>query len=153
MNETSSTQLDEILREHEIVHEIIWQLERLIDEGGLVGQSSEWSERLCNELSAFYNHLERHFALEERGGYMLDVVAMLPEASAQVEQLRQQHAQILRRVKELIREGDMIAAQMGGSVAELRQRVQQVLSLIRQHETDENALIQHVFYHPATAVD
>lgn len=153
MNETSSTQLDEILREHEIVHEIIWQLERLIDEGGLVGQSSEWSERLCNELSAFYNHLERHFALEERGGYMLDVVAMLPEASAQVEQLRQQHAQILRRVKELIREGDMIAAQMGGSVAELRQRVQQVLSLIRQHESDENALIQHVFYHPATAVD
>lgn len=153
MNETPSTQLNEILREHEIVHEIIWQLERLIEEGGLVGQSAEWSQRLCNELSAFYNHLERHFALEERGGYMLDVVAMVPEASAQVEQLRQQHEQILRRVKELIREGDMIAAEMGGSVAELRQRVQQVLSLIRQHETDENALIQHVFYHPATAVD
>ncbi|MCS6806921.1 MAG: hemerythrin domain-containing protein [Acidobacteriota bacterium] len=153
MNEASLTQLNEILREHEIVREIIWQLERLVEEGGLVGQNVEWTQRLCNELSAFYNHLERHFALEERDGYMLDVVAMQPEVSGQVEALRQQHEQLLRMVKELIRDGDMMASGLDVSVVELRQRVQQVLSLIRQHETDENALIQRVFYHPTTAVD
>jgi hemerythrin-like domain-containing protein len=153
MIESQSTQMDEILQEHEIVREIVWQLERLVDEGGLVGQSSEWSQRLCNELSAFYNHLQNHFDLEERDGYMLDVVAMLPEVSEQVEGLRQEHEQVLRAVKELIREGDMFASGLGVSMVDFRQRVQHVLSLIRRHETDENALIQRVFYHPATAAE
>jgi len=153
MAETRPTVADEILREHEVVREIIRQLELLVEEGGFVEQEPEWSRRLSNELAAFRRHLQRHFALEEEGGFMLDVVTLMPHASEQVEKLRQEHDEILRAVDELIRDAGLLVSGSSLMAMEFRDRVLQVLSTIRRHETEENELIQRVLYQEVSVAD
>jgi hemerythrin-like domain-containing protein len=153
MEATEPRLADELLREHEVVREITRQLELLVEEGGLVGQDSDWAKRLCDELSSFRRHLQRHFALEEEGGFMLEVVALLPQTSEQVEELRQEHGEILRAINELIHDSNMMAYGVGLSKAEFRRSISRVISIIRHHEAEENQLIQRAFYGEMAAVD
>ncbi|MBI3949695.1 MAG: hemerythrin domain-containing protein [Acidobacteria bacterium] len=153
MEETKRAIADELLREHEVERGIVRQLELLVEEGGLVGQESEWGRRMCDELSAFRRHLQRHFALEEEGGFMLEVVARMPQASEQVEKLRQEHGETLKVIDELIHDSSLLAYGTSLSLAELRNRILEVFSTIRRHEAEENELIQQIFYQEVSVAD
>jgi hemerythrin-like domain-containing protein len=153
MAEKRLTVAEEILREHEVVKEIIRQLEFLLDEGSLVGQESDWARRLCSELSSFRSHIQRHTVLEEDGGFMVEVVTLMPQATKQVEKLRCEHEQILRTIDELIHDCNKMASGAGLPLPEFRQSVYRAFAFIRRHESEENEMIQRVFYHEVAVAD
>jgi hemerythrin-like domain-containing protein len=153
MEQTNLTIAEQILREHEVVREIIRQLEMMLEEGLVLGPDAHWGGRLHDELLAFRRHLQRHFALEEAGGFMLDVVALMPQAAERVEQLRHEHGQILAAVDELISRSNSLTWGVSSSFVEFHHRVLEVLSVLKHHEAVENRLIQRAFYQEAVAVD
>jgi hemerythrin-like domain-containing protein len=153
MMRTEPTLAERLLQEHEVVRQIIHQLELLVEEGGLIGQDADWGRRLCTELAAFRQHLQRHFALEEEGGFLLDVVTHLPQATERVENLRREHREILQVIDELIHDSNLLAYGTGLPLVKFRHQILQVLSTIRRHEADENALVQRVFYQEVSVAD
>lgn len=153
MNETSTVTAQEILREHEIVRALLNDVCALLDQGHEQHDNPEWNWRLCDKLWQFRRHLLRHFVLEETGGFLEDVVLRWPPAEEQVKKLRQDHVRILRGVDDLINASDLQASGWGTSFADFRQRCQSLLALIQRHETEENELIQKVYYLEISALD
>ena len=153
MKTTERAGTDELIREHEVVKAVIRQLEMLVEESGFVQQEPEWDRRLYDELLSFRRHLQRHFYLEEEDGFMVDVVALMPQASDQVEELCRQHSEILSTVDELIRKCLHLASGTSIQLTEFRNRVLQVLSSLRDHETEENQLVQQVFHRSMESMD
>lgn len=153
MNETSTATAQEILREHEVVRSLLSQLRVLLDEGEEHHNNPDWNWRLCDKLWQFRRHLLRHFMLEETGGFMEDVLLRWPSAEEQVKKLRQDHVRILWTVDDLINASDLQATGWGSSFADFRQRCQSLFALIQRHETEENELIQKVYYLEISALD
>jgi len=88
------------------------------------------------------SHLKTHFAFEEFGGFMEEVVAASPNASPQVERLKQDHQTILAESERLCRMA------RGGSpsseTSQLRKKILHLLELLNRHEHAENELVQRV---------
>jgi hemerythrin-like domain-containing protein len=152
MTMTVSTIATELLKEHEIVRSLIHDLQRLIEEGGN-RQDLDWGHHLSRELSAFRQHLQHHFDMEETNGFLTDVVVLLPQAAEQVERLRLEHQKILQSIDELVYDSNLLAHGSGVSLKALRQQVSYMLSLMQRHEAEENSLIQRAYYQEVSVVD
>jgi hypothetical protein len=85
--------------------------------------------RLCEQLRL-------HFALEEDGGYMADVLVRRPGLYLHVTRLREEHAVILAAGSDLAR---LLLSEPPPSDA--RMRVIRLLESIRAHELGEHALL------------
>jgi hypothetical protein len=97
-------------------------------------------------LEAVRIHLVEHFRLEERGGYMAEVVEPRPHLAREAEELHDQHRHLLQSLDELIREA-------GGPAPELADKVAAWLAELQGHESRENRLIQTAFNQDIAAED
>jgi hemerythrin len=92
-------------------------------------------------LQATRAHVAEHFQLEEEQGYMAEVVTEYPHIERTVEQLHQEHRQLLRTLDDLITEV--------GSVPVLPitiwATIQNWVGAVQAHETRENLLVQDAF--------
>ncbi|MBI3407811.1 MAG: hemerythrin domain-containing protein [Planctomycetes bacterium] len=96
---------------------------------------------LHDRLAATYNHVQKHFRLEEENGYLDAVKKIGPHLERSIEGLRREHKKLTEDLAKLIDES--------GSQTEtddsLRQRMLSWVNEVRQHETKENDLIQDAF--------
>jgi hypothetical protein len=92
---------------------------------------------LRGELEQLERVLAVHFALEEEGGYMTDVVSEHPELTAEVFELRAQHDVLLDELDDLLA-GWCDAASPCFDYA----RLSALLTLLEQHERRERILMQ-----------
>jgi hemerythrin len=73
------------------------------------GPTATTAEKLQTHLTDLYEHLARHFAHEEHGGWLDEAVIRLPRLATQLTALEKQHATLLERLAELIRKVQTIA--------------------------------------------
>ena len=103
---------------------------------------SGWLNSVRDSLLSLDSHLKTHFAFEEFGGFMEEIVAVSPNASPQVERLKQDHQTIHAESEKLCR----IAR--GGApsseTAQLRKKILHLLERLNRHEHSENELVQRV---------
>ena len=88
--------------------------------------------------------LKLHFLHEEEGGYFAEALAQAPRLTTRASELKQQHRELLKRVRELYEQ----AQQGDGSAAwwsSLRVAYQSLSEQIRAHELGENDLVQEAF--------
>lgn len=81
----------------------------------------------------------RHFLFEEQNGYLDSVRQREPFKERQIQTLYGQHLELLRSLDELIQE-----ASNGGAHA-LGDKVRAWVQSVRQHETEEDELVQDAF--------
>ena len=101
-----------------------------------------WLNSVRDSLLSLSSHLKTHFAFEEFGGFMEEVVGASPNASPQVERLKQDHQTILAESERLCR-----VARRGSPSSEtsqLRKKILHLLELLNRHEHAENELVQRV---------
>lgn len=132
---------EELAREIRHEHEMLAALMQRLHEDMTALRSSWASAR--DDLRAFLNHLRRHFALEEEGGFMEDVVQRWPHAAPHVETLRAEHTQLLQEAERLMETGDRVIE--GQLMRAWADECRRLLSAIREHDRKENHLIQEVF--------
>lgn len=101
---------------------------------------SGWMNSVRDSLLSLDSHLKTHFAFEEFGGFMEEVVSVSPNSSPQVERLKQEHQTIHAECDKLCRMAS------GGSqqTSELRKGTLHLLELLNRHERAENDLVQRV---------
>ena len=81
---------DELVEEHAQVRDISQQIHNTL----ALRQSGP--QNVTEQLGELKEHVQRHFAHEEAGGYFADVIAEAPRLTATVDALLQQHSQFLR---------------------------------------------------------
>ncbi len=95
-------------------------------------------------LEDMLENLTRQFALEERHGYLADVLEQFPSWHPQVEHLRQQHGLLTQQLREM---RNRVAESSGAQAPALPIRRQLVdwINTYNEHEQRETALIQDSF--------
>jgi hypothetical protein len=99
------------------------------------------------EIDRLADELTRHFATEETGGYMSEVIAMRPESSRAAERLVAQHDQLLGRLAAI--RGHLAADDLAYGRAELAR----FLTALEAHERAEVELVQEAFNRDVAAAD
>ena len=92
-------------------------------------------------LEATRAHLVEHFRFEEVDGYMTAVRTREPRLERTVDELANEHGQLLSSLDALLAE---TATDLGLDQA-MRAKVSQWINRVRQHEARENHLIQDIF--------
>jgi len=132
---------EQLQQEHQMIGAAAKELKDLVERPVSPAQS-DWLNSVRDSLLSLGSHLKTHFAFEEFGGFIKEVVGASPNASPQVERLKQDHQAILAESERLCRMA------RGGSpsseISQLRKKILHLLELLNRHEHEENELVQRV---------
>lgn len=95
-------------------------------------------------LDSFETALREHFAFEEEGGYLADVLEVAPRLSRRARRLEQSHAGFQARLERLLE----LARNATGAPdkwARARRELARFLASLREHEDAENTLVRQAF--------
>jgi iron-sulfur cluster repair protein YtfE (RIC family) len=134
--------LHSFLKEHQEVARRIAELRQWWSELDSLGirRFGEMAFRVQN----LRDLLSEHFAEEEKDGYLRAALAAAPQFARPAATLREQHAQFLERLDQLIvrlRQCDPESCYW----RESRDDLEQLIADLRQHEQSENAIVQSAF--------
>jgi hypothetical protein len=135
----------ETLDEHRQVHFYLDQLLRTLGDLEARAQADgappegDATARLSAELGSLIERLTEHFSGEEHGGLYHGVLDLLPNRTAEVRRLSEQHARLLDTL-EMAR----LHAQRGGALElpALRADLEAFLEVLRAHERAEDELLR-----------
>jgi hypothetical protein len=96
---------------------------------------------LRSRLSAIRTHLTEHFRFEEQNGYLEVVRKREPRLERAIEQLAEEHRQLIKGLNALLVE----AVQATTLDAPLCEKVRVWTQQVRRHEVRENDLVQDAF--------
>ncbi len=120
---------------------LVEELEKDIDPA----RFKEWKLDFLLRLRDFQNNLQKHFDLEEEGGYMADIMQVAPQYAFRLENLREEHRKIITDLNHIVSVLKGIDHPSPSGIERLRRRVHDLLELFRQHESEEYRLIQEAY--------
>jgi hypothetical protein len=134
---------EQLQQEHQMIGAAAKELKDLVERPvNPDEEQSNWLTSVRDSLLSLGSHLKTHFAFEEFGGFMEEVVGASPNSSPQVEQLKLDHQAILAESERLCRMA------RGGSpsskASQLGKKILHLLELLNRHEHAENELVQRV---------
>jgi iron-sulfur cluster repair protein YtfE (RIC family) len=134
---------EQLQQEHQMIGVAAKELKDLVERPvSPHEEQSNWPNSIRDSLLSLGSHLKTHFAFEEFGGFMEEVLGASPNASPQVERLKQDHQTILaesERLCRMTREGSL-----SSEASQLRKKILHLLELLNRHEHAENELVQRV---------
>lgn len=112
------------------------------------GERAQWKPEatleILKQLESMSQHLERHFANEEAGGYMEEALALAPRFSSQAAQLLKQHAHLNQSFAQLLSAAQRVK-DSPESWSCLTQQIVELLKKLEAHEAAENRIMQEAF--------
>jgi hypothetical protein len=131
---------EQLQQEHRMISAATKELKDLVERPVSPHRThSGWVDSVRESLLSLGAHLKTHFAFEEFGGFMEEVVSASPNSYPQVAHLKEDHQTILAESEQLCR------MTSGESPApELRKKVLHLLEVLDRHEHAENDLVQRV---------
>ena len=104
-----------------------------------------WIETLRDEFERFRAHLQKHFALEEEGGYLASVLQIRPNLHDEVDRLMAEHRELAQLLTAIFDEVAHLRADSPLHIRDACARIQNLIGILEQHEDHENMLVSHVF--------
>jgi hypothetical protein len=145
MSTLTNSVTEQLKQEHAVILAVLRQLKALVRHSGDAREDRlGWQERVAGSLSSLCSHLKAHFAFEESGGFMTDVIKALPNLASNVTHLKEDHKVILDESEELCK----IAKEESLTSETLPTFALRIFILIRRlerHEQKETALVQSAF--------
>ena len=134
---------EQLQQEHQMIAAAAKELKDLVEHPVRPhDEQSSWLNSVRDSLLSLGSHLKTHFAFEEFGGFMEEVVGASPNASPQVERLKQDHQTILAESERLCRLAR--AGSPPSETSQLRKKILHLLELLNRHEHAENDVVQRV---------
>lgn len=106
----------------------------------------EWKLERLWQLRDFLNLLQKHFDLEETGGFNAKMSRMAPHLCARIEQLEEDHRKISSDLNHIIDVMKGTRQTDSAKLERIQQRVEELVQFIRSHEAAETDVIQEAFY-------
>lgn len=153
MTALTKSMAEQLRQEHAAISSVLTQMKGLVQHSESAQKDrAVWQQRVEASLSSLYDHLRHHFAFEESGGFMTEVVNVLPNLDATVNRLKDEHRSILAETEQLcgsIRQDALIAEKL----VDFTLAVLLLIHRLERHEHAENALVQHAFADDLGAAD
>ena len=135
----------EALEEHRQIHFHVNQLKKALDAMGTPALDSDRMLDVAARIDSLKERLEEHFRSEEDAGLYQAILDALPQAESDVMRLMSEHERMLRDLegaRSLARKKDPADA------AFLRADLERMLGVLRDHEREEEALLQRALPRP-----
>ena len=107
-------------------------------------QVDDWLARFRDRFEHLRAHLQKHFALEEQGGYLPTVLERRPTLSESVERLRHEHNELSRMMDGIHLALGAVAPEDQTLIRDCCRRVENLLVEVCRHEADENLILMTV---------
>lgn len=144
---TTREWIDKVLLEHRQLDAMVADLRRfLAAERPAPGESGAhtWSAELTRRLVLLHDRLFRHFREEEEGGMVEEISRRHPRAARAVEELVDEHRQMLGRLRRITARAMQYGEGEAPSKPELRSQLTELLDLLNHHERTETGLIHQL---------
>lgn len=135
----------EALEEHRQIHFHVNQLKKALEAMGAPDIDSERMMDVAARIDSLKERLEEHFKGEEDAGLFQGILDAVPQAESDVMRLMSEHERILRDLdgsRTLARKKDPADA------AFLRTDLERILGVLRDHEREEEDLVQRALSRP-----
>ena len=145
-NSSRSSDYQKVLEDHR-------QLKRLLDTiHAALAKRSGTVEDVSRLLSQLGDHLIKHFALEEEGGYFADALTNAPQLLSRANELLAQHPMMSGKAKELVQLGDR-PSDSEDWWTETTVRFEAFKAELLKHERLEDGLLQEAYQRDIGAKD
>ena len=148
--ETTSRQwIREVLAEHRQLEASIGAMRGFLEEPrpAISDEAArEWSARLSRDLVELHHLLVRHFRHEEDGGMMTDLSAKHPRADRWVDDLVEEHHELLHDVRSITEEVMFYGEGRQPENPAIRRRLNELFDRLHKHDQAETELIQRLEY-------
>ena len=105
-----------------------------------------WKVSRLWQLRDFYNQLQKHFDLEEHGGYNEKLARQAPHLISKVEHLEEEHRKITSDLNHILNVMKGIDHAGSAKIERVKCRVENLITFVRKHEATENGVIQEAYY-------
>jgi hemerythrin-like domain-containing protein len=105
----------------------------------------EWLRGMRIGFERLQKHLERHFAAKEEDGYLSMVIEQRPTLSGQVEQMRNEHGEILHMGEQILRDLSELEPKNRLLLADACARIQRFIAVVADHDQREIMITMYVF--------
>jgi hypothetical protein len=112
------------------------------DEGGFTG----WKLDRLWQLRDFHNKLQKHFDLEEDGGYNDDLIRLAPHLAPRISNIEEDHRKIICELNCILDILKSAVNEKSSHLANVKERVESLVEFIREHESKEYAVVQEAYY-------
>jgi len=146
MNESVRNLASRIEKDHQELQSWINRIGSLFEDRSDSDDFVTWKIDLLWQLRDFQNQLQKHFDLEEDGGYNTDLIQIAPHLSTQVAHLEEDHRKIISDLNHILDNVKRIDGEQSPMPLRLKDRIQTLLLFIKEHESKENAIIQEAYY-------
>lgn len=146
MKQEKSEAVLKVERDHETIRHQMGKLNVPTAEEIRPQDFSDWKLKFTWQLRDFKNRMLKHFDLEEEGGFMQDVLDVAPHSGQKVDQLKDEHEQIIKNLDRLTMRLKGIKERDDSHLDKIRAGLSKILSDIRAHENEEHILIQKAYY-------
>ena len=105
-----------------------------------------WKLEMMWKLRDFHNQLQKHFDVEEHGGYNEKLARQAPHLIPRIEHLEEDHLKItsdLNHILEVVKSIDHVQS---AKIERAKCRLEDLIKFIRKHEDAENEVIQEVYF-------
>jgi len=135
-------QVDE---EHQCIKRDLDRLKDSVMKEVSAEEFSEWKLELKLRVHDLRSHIEKHFDLEEAGGFREEIRVVAPESMKEFDRLEGEHDSIIADLDQILADVKKIANQNDEIIKDIQNQVKQFVSRLRAHEGAENVLIQMVY--------
>jgi iron-sulfur cluster repair protein YtfE (RIC family) len=105
-----------------------------------------WKLSILRKLRDFQNELRKHFDLEEHGGFMDEVISHAPRYVSRVEALVSEHDAVSESLEAILTHVKAATAPAMWREARIPARLTELFETLREHESEENTLIQDTYF-------
>jgi hemerythrin-like domain-containing protein len=123
--------------------ELARSVELLQEKIAVVTSTNEqrWLDEVRKEFEHFRIHVNKHQSLEERDGYMVNVVEQQPALNTEVTRLAHEHGEFKHLMDGIRTELKGVLPDDKVLIRDCCHRIQNLLQYIQHHEKDENLLV------------
>jgi hypothetical protein len=89
--------------------------------------------------------MQKHFALEEEGGYLASVIQLHPRMHEEVGHLMAEHREISQIMTSIFDEVVHLRTDSPLHIHDACARIANLIGMLKHHEDRENMLVSHVF--------
>ena len=136
------TPLETVRSQHFALRQQIRALEEVFAEPD--GAAEEYARKTQALLEGFDSALRDHFAVEEEGGYLADILKVAPRLSRRAAHLEQNHKEFSERLESLLALA-RYAVEAPDDWERVRTGLEGFLQALRAHEDKENELVHEAF--------
>jgi hemerythrin-like domain-containing protein len=109
------------------------------------GARDQWVIDAREAFRRMTEHLKKHMALKEAGGYLHEVRTRHPHLASEVDRLQHEHDELGRLMDQVQTALDELRAEDNLLIRSCCVRISTLLAYIEQHEEQEQRLLLHMF--------